>query len=95
MLTDISHTFICYFSPIELPGMKEFLESNGDIWKIYADGMADVRIHKDLLETAFCEMSECAVIANVEELVRQFESLTSEQEYQQDWFKKYVSKRIL
>ena len=73
--------------------MKEFLESDGvDIWQINADGMADVRIHKDLLATASHEMSECTVIANVEELVKQFENITVQHKDQQDWFEEYVSK---
>ena len=73
--------------------MKEFLESDSvDIWQIYADGMADVRIHKDLLETASHEMNECTVIANVEELVKQFENTTVQHKDQQDWFEEYVSK---
>ena len=39
---------ISFFSPTKVAGMKSFLESdNADVWQIYSDGMADVRINKD------------------------------------------------
>ena len=39
---------ISFFSPTKVAGMKSFLESdNVDVWQIYSDGMADVRINKD------------------------------------------------
>jgi hypothetical protein len=79
--------------PANMPSVKELLESDEvDVWQIYADGMADVRMKKDLLETSFEKVkSQCTVVANVEELVRQFENKTSVKGRQDVWFEEYVS----
>ena len=48
--------------------MKNFLESdNVDVWQVCSDGMADVRINKDLLETTTHAIAhrECTKIANI------------------------------
>jgi hypothetical protein len=76
-----------------MPSVKELLESDEvDVWQIYADGMADVRMKKDLLETSFEKVkSQCTVVANVEELVRQFENKTTVKGTQDVWFEEYVS----
>ena len=78
--------------------MKSFLESdNVDVWQIYADGMADVRINKDLLETTSHAIAhrECTKIANVEELVQQAENMTFHQKPgKAEWFEEYVSNFI-
>ena len=74
--------------------MKRFLESdNVDVWQIYSDGMADVRINKDLLETTIHGVvyRECTKIANVEELVQQAENMTFREGLGTDWFEEYVS----
>ena len=89
-----SHTPISFFSPTKVAGMKSFLESdNVDVWQIYADGMADVRINKDLLETTTHGIAhrECTKIANVEELVQQAEKMTFQEGLGADWFDEYVS----
>jgi hypothetical protein len=74
-----------------MPSVKELLESDEvDVWQIYADGMADVRMKKDLLETSFEKVkSQCTVVANVEELVRQFENKTTVKGTQDVWFEEY------
>ena len=89
-----SHTPISFFSPTKVAGMKSFLESdNVDVWQIYADGMADVRINKDLLETTTHVVAhrECTKIANIEELVQQAEKMTFREGLGADWFDEYVS----
>ena len=93
-----SHTPISFFSPTKVAGMKSFLESdNVDVWQIYADGMADVRINKDLLETTTHGIAhrECTKIANIEELVQQAENMTFHQKPgKAEWFEEYVSNFI-
>ena len=85
-----SHTPISFFSPTKVAGVKSFLESdNVDVWQIYSDGMADVRINKDLLETT--AHIECTRIANVEELIQQAENMTFQEGFVADWFDEYVS----
>ena len=92
-----SHTPISFFSPTNVAGMKSFLESdNVDVWQIYSDGMADVRINKDLLETTahIAAHRECTKIANVEELIQQAENMTFQEGFVADWFDEYVSNFI-
>ena len=89
-----SHTPISFFSPTKVAGMKSFLESDDvDVWQVYADGMADVRLNKDLLETTTHAVAhrECTKIANVEELVQQAEKMTFREGLGADWFDEYVS----
>ena len=85
---------ISFFSPTNVAGMKSISESdNVDVWQIYSDGMADVRINKDLLETTahIVAHRECTKIANVEELVQQAENMTFREGLGADWFEEYVS----
>ena len=85
---------ISFFSPTKVAGMKSFLENdNVDVWQIYSDGMADVRINKDLLETTTHAVAhrECTKIANIEELVQQAENMAFQEGLGTDWFEEYVS----
>lgn len=83
-------------SPISVEGVKEFLQSDDvDVWRVTADGMADVRINKYFLQKSNRVIkTECVAIANVEDLVQQFEinSIRNETQVADDlWFEDYVS----
>ena len=95
----VATPLLSFFSPTEVAGIKSFLESNNvDVWQIYSDGMADVRINKDLFETSTYTVAqanrECTKIANVEELVQQAENMTFQEGLGLDWFDEYVSNFI-
>ena len=76
--------------------MKEFLQSDDvDVWRVTPDGMADIRINKDLIQGADIIMKQCTAVADVEALVQQFENMTTSSkphgQAQQEWHEEYVS----
>lgn len=81
-------------SPIGVEGIKQFLQSDDiDVWRVTADGMADIRINKDLLQkdSSYAEANtKCTIIANVEALVQQFEKTSKKSGVKASWFEEYV-----
>ena len=76
------------------PGVKDLLQNDYvDVWQINADGMADIRLDKDLLQSAsFIDAkAECTKIADVEALVQRAENITFPRKQQAEWFEEYVS----
>ena len=63
-----------------------------DVWQIAGDGMADIRLDKDMLQSAsFIDAKAvCTKIADVEVLVQRSENATFPYK-QAEWFEEYVS----
>lgn len=88
------YSFSHFCSPVDAKGMKEFLQKDDvDVWRVAADGTADVRIKEGLLQESEKTKMKCVKIANVEDLVQQFENMTIKREVgkAQEWFEEYVS----
>ena len=68
-----------------------------DVWQIYADGTADVRIKEAVFASADV-YSACSRVGNVEYLVQLAENATfpSRKHGQQaEWFEEYVSSSVV
>ena len=73
--------------------MKDLLQNDYvDVWRIAGDGMADIRLDKDMLQSAsFIDAKAvCTKIADVEVLVQRSENATFPYK-QAEWFEEYVS----
>ena len=80
--------------------MKDFMQSDDvDVWHVTQDGMADIRIKKDLIQgtSTYKETTkECVTIASIEDLVHQFEVNSTRNQVGDDlWFEDYVSTSIV
>ncbi|XP_019851169.1 PREDICTED: carboxypeptidase B-like isoform X2 [Amphimedon queenslandica] len=80
--------------PTGVEGMKEFLQRDDvDVWRVTPDGLADIRINKNLIQGTDIILKQCTTIADVEELVQQFENMTASVrlhgQAQQEWHEEY------
>ena len=66
-----------------------------DVWQISADGMADIRLNKDMLQSAsFVDViAKCTKKADIETLVQRAENMMNKS--QLDWFEAYVRQCLI
>ena len=89
-------SFYILYSPTGVEGMKEFLQRDDvDVWRVTPDGLADIRINKNLIQGADIVTKQCTAVADVEALVQQFENMTASVKLhgqaKQEWHEEYVS----
>ena len=78
------------------PGIDSLLQNDYvDVWQISADGMADIRLNKDMLQSAsFVDViAKCTKKADIETLVQRAENMMSKS--QLDWFEAYVRQCLI
>ena len=78
------------------PGVDSLLQNDYvDVWQISADGMAAIRINKDMLQSAsFVDViAKCTKKADIETLVQRAENMMSKS--QLDWFEAYVRQCLI
>ena len=78
------------------PGVDSLLQNDYvDVWQISADGMADIRLNKDMLQSAsFVDViAKCTKKADIETLVQRAENMMSKS--QLDWFEAYVRQCLI
>uniref|UniRef100_A0A1X7V0C7 Peptidase M14 domain-containing protein n=1 Tax=Amphimedon queenslandica TaxID=400682 RepID=A0A1X7V0C7_AMPQE len=80
--------------PTSVKGIKEFLQRDDiDVWRITPDGLADIRINKNLIQGTDIVTKQCTAVADVEALVQQFENMTASVKLhgqaQQEWHEEY------
>ena len=78
------------------PGIDSLLQNDYvDVWQISADGMADIRLNKDMLQSAsFVDViAKCTKKADIETLVQRVENMMNKS--QLDWFEAYVRQCLI